>query len=54
MPRQRLFEFRTDCDANSNDPWHALGLNCPDELQFTTSFTGNSQQLYVHTCKLGT
>jgi hypothetical protein len=44
----------SSCDANSNDPWHALGLNCPNELQFTTSFTGSAQQLYVHTGQLGT
>jgi hypothetical protein len=44
----------TACDADSTDAWHALGINCPGELAFTTSYTGDAQQLYVHTGNLGT
>jgi hypothetical protein len=46
--------LHSSCDDVSNDPWHALGINCPNELQFTTAFTGDAQQLYVHTGQLGT
>jgi hypothetical protein len=43
-----------ECDEDSNDPWHALGINCPGELEFDTSYTGQQQQVYVHTGQLGT
>jgi hypothetical protein len=41
------------CD-DDNDPWHALGINCPGELEFDVSFTGDAQQVYVHAGQLGT
>jgi hypothetical protein len=43
-----------ECDDDSNDPWHALGINCPGELEFDVSYTGEQQQIYVHTGQLGT
>jgi hypothetical protein len=42
------------CDDDSDDPWHALGINCPGELEFDTTFDGDAQQVYVHTGQLGT
>jgi hypothetical protein len=42
------------CDGNSNDPWNALGINCPGELEFDTAYTGNAQQVHVHAGQLGT
>jgi hypothetical protein len=42
------------CDANSNDPWHAIGVNCPGEYQVNAQFSGDPQALYVHTGQLGT
>jgi hypothetical protein len=42
------------CDANSTDPWHAIGVNCPGEYQVTTLYTGAAPALYVHTGQLGT
>ena len=46
--------IHTACDGQDNDPWHALGINCPGELQFNTSYTGEAGQLYVHSGQLGT
>jgi hypothetical protein len=48
-----LVPSHNECDANSTDPWHALGINCPNELEFDTSYTGAAQQVYVHTGQLG-
>ncbi|MFO7567646.1 MAG: choice-of-anchor L domain-containing protein [Enhygromyxa sp.] len=42
------------CDANSNDPWHAIGVNCPGEYQVNAAFTGDPQALYVLNGQLGT
>jgi hypothetical protein len=42
------------CDDEDDDPWHALGINCPGELEFDVAYTGDPQQLYVHTGQLGT
>ncbi len=44
----------TPCDAQSADPWHAIGVNCPGEYQITTQYTGAPPALYVHTGQLGT
>ncbi|KIG18648.1 Dipeptide-binding ABC transporter, periplasmic substrate-binding component [Enhygromyxa salina] len=41
------------CD-NDNDPWHAIGVNCPNEYAITTAYTGHVDALYVHTGQLGT
>lgn len=41
------------CD-DDNDAWHALGVNCPGEVELTTSYTGHMQALYVHAGQLGT
>src|SRR5690606_29758812 len=37
-----------------NDPWHALGVNCPGEYELTAQYTGDPQALHVHTGQLGT
>jgi hypothetical protein len=49
-----LVPTHDDCDGASNDPWHALGINCPGEIEFDTSYTGAAQQVYVHAGQLGT
>ncbi|MCA9711047.1 MAG: choice-of-anchor L domain-containing protein [Myxococcales bacterium] len=46
---------QVSCDHMDDDPWHALGLNCPGGAQVdgTIDLTG-PEQLYVHTGNLGT
>ena len=41
------------CDDDM-DPWHAIGVNCPNEYTITTAYTGHADALYVHTGQLGT
>jgi hypothetical protein len=48
-----LAPFHDPCD-DDNDPWHAMGINCPGEWELTTAYTGHQQALYVHTGQLGT
>ncbi len=46
---------RVSCDGMDDDPWHALGLNCPGGPQVQGSITLQApEQLYVHTGNLGT
>ncbi len=42
------------CDDADNDPWHAIGINCPGGYALTTQYTGDPTALYVHTAPLGT
>jgi hypothetical protein len=43
------------CDHLSDDPWQALGLNCPGGPQVMGSISAtDSAQVYVHTGNLGT
>ncbi|MCX4244947.1 choice-of-anchor L domain-containing protein [Paraliomyxa miuraensis] len=43
------------CDQMDNDPWHAIGLNCPGGPQVNGSVDYSAaSQLYVHTGNLGT
>ncbi|MCH9684292.1 MAG: choice-of-anchor L domain-containing protein, partial [Deltaproteobacteria bacterium] len=43
------------CDHMDDDPWHAIGLNCPGGQQVQGSVTlQGPQQLYVHNGNLGT
>jgi hypothetical protein len=43
------------CDHMNNDPWNAIGLNCPGGPQVNGSIsTTNPAQIYVHTGNLGT
>ena len=43
------------CDPMSNDPWHALGLNCPGGPQVNGSINlTNAAQIHVHQGNLGT
>ena len=44
----------TFCDDASSDPFHAFGVNCPDEYQVNAVYTGHPDALYVHTGQLGT
>src|SRR5262245_13624287 len=32
--------WHNPCDDNDDDPWHALGINCPGELEFDVTFDG--------------
>ncbi|RMG93514.1 MAG: hypothetical protein D6705_18545 [Deltaproteobacteria bacterium] len=41
------------CDGD-DDIWHAIGVNCPGEPQWTVQFNGNPQQTYVLAGPLGT
>jgi hypothetical protein len=43
------------CDLTSDDPFHAMGINCPGEFQVQATFNGVSEdQLHVHTGTIGT
>jgi hypothetical protein len=42
------------CDHMSNDPWNAIGLNCPGGPQVNGVYNGSAQALYVHEGNLGT
>jgi hypothetical protein len=42
------------CDDQSNDPWNAIGLNCPGGPQVDGVYNGAAQALYVHEGNLGT
>lgn len=42
------------CDAVTEDPWQAIGLNCEGGTQVDGAFSGNMDQIYVHTGNLGT
>jgi hypothetical protein len=44
----------TPCDAGTNDPFHAMGVNCPGELQVTTLSEGSPQAMGVRTSFGGT
>ncbi|MCA9696812.1 MAG: hypothetical protein KC431_04730 [Myxococcales bacterium] len=44
----------TPCDGNSNDPFNAIGINCPNEYLLTAQYTGDPNAIYVHTGQLGT
>ena len=43
----------TSCDAQDDDPWHALGLNCDGGPQVDGVFFGDAQQIYVHEGEFG-
>lgn len=42
------------CDVVSDDPWHALGINCPGGPKMEGTIGGNAQALQVHEGPLGT
>ena len=42
------------CDHLDDDPWHAMGLGCPGDLEVVTSFVGSPEALAVHEGTLGT
>lgn len=42
------------CDDQDDDPWHALGLNCPGGPQVTGVYSGAPNAIYVHAGNLGT
>jgi hypothetical protein len=42
------------CDGMDDDPWHALGLNCPGGPQVDGTYAGDPNALYVHAGNLGT
>ncbi len=42
------------CDNEDDDPWHAMGLNCPGGPQVEVSpFSGRPDQLHVHAGEFG-
>lgn len=41
------------CDDASDDPWHAMGINCPGSGSLTAEYSGDPSALYVHTGPLG-
>jgi hypothetical protein len=46
---------QVNCDHTDDDPWHALGLNCPGGPQVDDSITlTGPEQLFVHEGELGT
>ncbi|MEM9459329.1 MAG: choice-of-anchor L domain-containing protein [Myxococcota bacterium] len=46
---------QVSCDHLDDDPWHAIGLNCPGGPQVEGSITlTGPEQLYVHSGNLGT
>jgi hypothetical protein len=42
------------CDGMDDDPWHALGLNCPGGPQVGGTYTGYNEALHVHEGNIGT
>jgi hypothetical protein len=42
------------CDDQDDDPWHALGLNCPGGPQVDGVYSGADSAIYVHAGNLGT
>jgi hypothetical protein len=42
------------CDADSDDPWHAMGLNCPGEISVEGSYAGLPLALAVTGTPIGT
>lgn len=41
------------CDADSDDPWHAIGLGCPGGIEIEASYAGDPASMLVHTGGLG-
>ncbi|MCA9706521.1 MAG: choice-of-anchor L domain-containing protein [Myxococcales bacterium] len=44
----------TSCDHLSDDPWHAMGINCPGSVAFETASSGDPSAMAVHEGPLGT
>jgi hypothetical protein len=42
------------CDDADDDPWHALGMGCPGDVDITPSFTGSDDAMMVISGPLGT
>jgi hypothetical protein len=42
------------CDDADDDPWHALGLNCPGGPQVEGTYAGHTDALHVHEGNVGT
>jgi hypothetical protein len=42
------------CDHLDDDPWHAIGLNCPGGQQVNGTIGGAAAQLHVHAGNVGT
>lgn len=53
-PEVCLAPLATICDQVDDDPWHALGVDCPGSVTTATSFTGDPAALHVHQGLLGT
>jgi hypothetical protein len=41
------------CDDMDDDPWHAIGLNCPGGPSVDGTYAGHDAALHVHTGNLG-
>ncbi len=44
----------TVCDDLDDDPWHAMGLNCPGGPQVRGAYSGENSQIYVLEGNFGT
>ena len=44
----------TPCDHLDDDPWHAIGINCPGEFQVVTNYMGDPAMRHVHAGQIGT
>ncbi|MCX4242664.1 choice-of-anchor L domain-containing protein [Paraliomyxa miuraensis] len=54
-PEVCLAPLSTSCDQGSEDPWQALGIDCPGSFTTTTTaFSGHPAALHVHKGLLGT
>ncbi len=42
------------CDQDSDDPWQALGIDCPGATEMSATFTGHPAAMTVHEGALGT
>jgi hypothetical protein len=42
------------CDDDDDDPWHAIGLNCPGGPAVDGVYNGQPLQIHVHTGDVGT
>jgi len=42
------------CDSDDDDPWHAIGLNCPGGSQVEGEVNGDPMAFYVHEGNMGT
>jgi len=52
-PEVCLAPHVSSCDRDSDDPWHALGLNCPGSIPVEVTYLGHPGAMVVHAGTLG-